>query len=960
MIRQYKIIEKIGKGAFGIVYKVKKINEPIIYVIKQISLNGLTKQQINQVKSEAKILSLIKSNYVVKYYESFIEKEDLNIVMEYCNNGDLCNFLKNQKKKSIPLKEDLIWQIFIKITLGLTTIHKMKILHRDLKTLNIFLNKDMGIKIGDLGVAKELNQVSFANTIIGTPYYLSPEMCEDKPYNQKSDVWALGCILYELCTFRHPFNATNQGALILKILNTNPDPIFACYSSNLQKLVNQILEKNYEKRPNCWDILSNPIVIEKAQKLGLYQEILNVCSNNNNYYYINNSMIENNYNNNMNISNEVIQNDNYNNYQYDSIPLDSENILLKSQLIAPDYNDNKILVRKLDKEEKRVLKENQNYKKSCVSVDKKIIRYNRNNIMNIDGLNQQGIIYKDINNNINLINYTPINNNYSPNTQYIINNNNYVFPNENYYLNNNYNYLYNNIDQNNINQNNIYNNIFVNNSMIANNNDISQIPNWNNEPVKYAKVTRIYSQPNHTQIFLRNNKKIGESIEDRNLDDISDSLNISVKVAPIDMDRLNDKIGSVTNNLEIKKENDNAFCSYPLNSDMPMDNCVEAYPSDNIKLINNITPLEIISNEKMEVKSNRKRSSNLPINNNMKLELNEIKQIDNDNISKKTNEDNNISSTNNSSLINQKNPNLNINIKEEPKKFLNKNIINNPNKKNINRYDIDDSFSSENKFIRKADKSTEIKTPLRMKKKITNKSILESNKDSNPKTIQRKKLNIANLLYQKNFQEKNDKKTNLNDKVNRNNKLNKTSINISSSLNDNFNINVAFQDPIPIENQLNSNRLNNDSDSDFNLFNNSNSDNSINNDDLKKDEQKIPKIDLGQQDTEEENILEMSAQLTKENIEKKKIIQEIDSLGNNLKKVKNDIYLLIGEEDYKIFMDYYSKTNNKDNLYVEIEKFADTNYPKEKKEKFMDLYLLLIKIDSQILEKEEEFKKLVL
>ena len=83
----------------------------------------------------------------------------------------------------------------------------------------MFLGKEDKIKIGDLGVAKLLNQTSnFANTVVGTPYYLSPELCEEKPYNHKSDIWSLGCVLYELCTFRHPFEANNQGALILKIV----------------------------------------------------------------------------------------------------------------------------------------------------------------------------------------------------------------------------------------------------------------------------------------------------------------------------------------------------------------------------------------------------------------------------------------------------------------------------------------------------------------------------------------------------------------------------------------------------------------------------------------------------------------------------------------------------------------------------------------------------------------------
>lgn len=98
-------------------------------------------------------------------------------------------------------------------------MHTLKVLHRDIKTLNIFLTKDNSVRIGDLGVAKVLSHTAnFAKTMVGTPYYLSPELCEEKPYNTKSDVWALGCVLYELCAHRHPFSSANQGALILKII----------------------------------------------------------------------------------------------------------------------------------------------------------------------------------------------------------------------------------------------------------------------------------------------------------------------------------------------------------------------------------------------------------------------------------------------------------------------------------------------------------------------------------------------------------------------------------------------------------------------------------------------------------------------------------------------------------------------------------------------------------------------
>ena len=290
MIKDYIIKERLGIGAFGIVFKVVKKTNNNIYVIKQIPLLGLSPQQKIEAKSEARILSSVRSNYIVRYYESFEENNYLNIVMEFCDGGDLCEFLNKNKKTKYLLKEDLIWNIFLKITIGLATLHKAKILHRDLKTLNIFMTKNLDIKIGDFGVAKILSKSGFAKTIIGTPYYLSPELCDEKPYNDKSDVWALGCILYELSTYRHPFNAKCQASLVLKILQDKPNPIHKYYSENLQKLINLILDKNYLTRPSCYDILNLPFVIEKAKQFCLYEQIKLLYPSNN----FNNKMLSNN------------------------------------------------------------------------------------------------------------------------------------------------------------------------------------------------------------------------------------------------------------------------------------------------------------------------------------------------------------------------------------------------------------------------------------------------------------------------------------------------------------------------------------------------------------------------------------------------------------------------------------------------------------------------------------------
>ena len=273
MLKNYIIEKELGKGTYGIVYKATKKDDNKICVIKQISLQGLNQAQKNEVKLESEILKSINSKYVVKYYDSFEEENNLNIVMEYCESGDLNDFIENQKKTKHLLQENIIWKFFIKITLGLADIHKLKILHRDLKSLNIFLKEGNDVRVGDLGVAKVLNQTFFAKTFIGTPYYLSPEICEDKPYNDKSDVWALGCILYELCTYRHPFTAKSQGGLILKILNDNPEPINDYYSKDLKDVLNKIFDKDFKNRPSCLDILKMKNVLDKAKNLGIFEDI---------------------------------------------------------------------------------------------------------------------------------------------------------------------------------------------------------------------------------------------------------------------------------------------------------------------------------------------------------------------------------------------------------------------------------------------------------------------------------------------------------------------------------------------------------------------------------------------------------------------------------------------------------------------------------------------------------------
>jgi NIMA (never in mitosis gene a)-related kinase len=166
------------------------------------------------------------------------------------------------------LDEERAWNIFLQMASGLHYIHTQRILHRDMKSANVFLCAGGKVKIGDLGVARVLGtNTAFARSLVGTPYYLSPELCEDKPYNEKSDVWALGCILYEMLTLRHPFDASNQGALILKIVQGKYPPVDRSrYSHGVRKLVDALLQRDQRRRPTCLQILSSPVAHTHARK----------------------------------------------------------------------------------------------------------------------------------------------------------------------------------------------------------------------------------------------------------------------------------------------------------------------------------------------------------------------------------------------------------------------------------------------------------------------------------------------------------------------------------------------------------------------------------------------------------------------------------------------------------------------------------------------------------------------
>mmetsp|Transcript_24171 Transcript_24171/g.42950 ORF Transcript_24171/g.42950 Transcript_24171/m.42950 type:complete len:751 (-) Transcript_24171:32-2284(-) len=267
-LQDFEFLGKLGQGSFGTVFKVRRKADRNIYVMKQINISSMDRRGQQDAINEVHILASLDSPFIVKYYDSFVEHKVLNIVMEFCEKGDLSKLVKAQMGRLLP--EQKIWSYFLQMCLGLEYLHSKKILHRDIKSMNVFMAKEDSLRIGDLGVAKVLsNTAAFAHTMVGTPYYLSPELCEEKPYNVKSDVWALGCVLYEMCTLRHPFDAQNQGALVLKIIRGSFAPVSTQYSSDLRDMLAGCLSKDYRKRFSIKNILKRPGVKEKVIGLNI-------------------------------------------------------------------------------------------------------------------------------------------------------------------------------------------------------------------------------------------------------------------------------------------------------------------------------------------------------------------------------------------------------------------------------------------------------------------------------------------------------------------------------------------------------------------------------------------------------------------------------------------------------------------------------------------------------------------
>ncbi|XP_030637410.1 serine/threonine-protein kinase Nek2 [Chanos chanos] len=267
-VEDYEVLYTIGSGSYGKCQKIRRKSDGKILVWKELDYGTMAEAEKQMLVSEVNLLRELKHPNIVRYYDRIIDRTNttLYIVMEYCEGGDLSSLIMKCIQDRRYLEEEFVLRVMTQLSLALKECHRRRnggstVLHRDLKPANIFLDGKQNVKLGDFGLARILNHdTSFAKTFVGTPYYMSPEQMNRMSYNEKSDIWSLGCLLYELCALSPPFTARNQKELAEKIREGKFRRIPYRYSEELNSLLSRMLHLKDYLRPSVESILQSSLI----------------------------------------------------------------------------------------------------------------------------------------------------------------------------------------------------------------------------------------------------------------------------------------------------------------------------------------------------------------------------------------------------------------------------------------------------------------------------------------------------------------------------------------------------------------------------------------------------------------------------------------------------------------------------------------------------------------------------
>eukprot|EP00052_Salpingoeca_macrocollata_P024680 m.221797 g.221797 ORF g.221797 m.221797 type:complete len:786 (+) comp22295_c0_seq1:153-2510(+) len=271
-MEKYERIKVLGKGTFGRAWLVRHLQSSELLVAKEIKCEN--RSDLEDALAEAKIMAQVDHANIVKFHDAIRSSSKLVIiVMEYCDDGDIAEKIARRKFAHQYFDEDLVLNWTAQLCRALEYLHSKGIMHRDIKTANLFLKKGGVLKLGDFGIARLLDRNADSmsrrttRTPVGTPMYMSPELCQGARYGQKADMWALGCVLYEMCSLKHAYAGESLMGLLYKICEGQPPLISDYYDVRLRELAQVLMQRDPKDRPSCSEILKIPYISAHIERM---------------------------------------------------------------------------------------------------------------------------------------------------------------------------------------------------------------------------------------------------------------------------------------------------------------------------------------------------------------------------------------------------------------------------------------------------------------------------------------------------------------------------------------------------------------------------------------------------------------------------------------------------------------------------------------------------------------------